>query len=298
MMPVFLTVESMDRLQATGELESLSFKPGVNVLVGVPNTGKTKWLQLLDYLLGDPGNNPFEVAVETGLSDKYVSAGANLRIGETLFRVERRWQESGAKTKVFIDGRGLNANEFQEWLLQQLGIPLLHFPRGNPMSGQTWPELSFRMLLRHMYRQQRFWGDLADKQPEAEQVACVLQFLGVAERLYTDDYAQLIAKRMEVERLSLRRDQYNETLGDVARDILSERSVSVTLTMVGVKKARDSVGAEIDLMGQHSGKSRRIQRGHKVRVVEERHAIRCHGRNRSILPPLEPEQQRTEERMV
>lgn len=251
MKPVFLSVESIDRLQAAGELESLSFESGVNVLVGVPNTGKTKWLQLLDYLMGDPGNNPFEGAVETGLADKYVSAGANLRIGEALYRVERHWQESGAKTKVFIDGKGLNPSEFQEWLLQQLGVPLLHFPRGNPMSGQTWPELSFRMLLRHMYRQQRFWGDLADKQPEAEQVACVLQFLGVAERLYTEDYAQLIAKKMEIERLRGRRDQYNETLGDIARDILSEPSVSVTLTIAGVKKAKESVGAEIERLREN-----------------------------------------------
>jgi hypothetical protein len=248
---VFLSVESIDRLQAAGELESLSFESGVNVLIGVPNTGKTKWLQMLDYLLGDPGNNPFEGATETGLADKYVSAGANLRIGEALYRVERRWQESGAKTKVFIDGKGLNPSEFQEWLLQQLGVPLLHFPRGNPMSGQTWPELSFRMLFRHMYRQQRFWGDLADKQPEAEQVACVLQFLGVAERLYTEDYAQLIAKKMEIERLRGRRDQYNETLGDIARDILSEPSVSVTLTMAGVKKAKESVGAEIERLREN-----------------------------------------------
>jgi hypothetical protein len=245
-MPVFLSVESIDRLQAAGERESLSFEPGVNVLVGVPNTGKTKWLQLLDYLLGDPGNNPFEGASETGLAEKYVSAGANLRIGDAVHRVERRWQEAGAKTKVFVDDKGYNPSEFQEWLLLQLGIPLLHFPRGNPMSGQTWPELSFRMLLRHMYRQQRFWGDLADKQPEAEQVACVLQFLGVAERIYTEDFAQLIKKRMEIENLRGRRDQYNETLGDIARDILSEPTVSVTLTLNAVSKAKENIGAEIE----------------------------------------------------
>ena len=44
------------------------------------------------------------------------------------------------------------------------------------MSGQTWPELSFRTLLRHIYRQQRFWSDLADKQPEGDQHACLLHF--------------------------------------------------------------------------------------------------------------------------
>ena len=176
---------------------------------------------------------------------------------------------------MFVDGKGLPPSEFQEWLFQQLGIPLLHFPRGNPMSGQTWPELSFRMLLRHMYRQQRFWGDLADKQPEAEQVACVLQFLGVAERLYTDDYAQLIAKKMEIERLRGRRDQYNETLGDIARDILSEPSVSVTLTMNAVTKAKENVGAEIERL-----------RESRVAVIEKARDSAVPPQDRSPVPGL------------
>jgi hypothetical protein len=216
----------------------LQLTAGVNVLVGVPNTGKTKWLQLLDYLFGDPGNQPFEGAEETGLAEKYISAGANVEIGDEAFRIERRWTEPGAKTKVFVDDKGLSTSEFQDWLLKTLQIPVLHFPRGNPMSGQTWPELSFRMLLRHIYRQQRFWGDLADKQPEPEQLACILQFLGVAEMLYTEDYGLLITKRMEVERLKSRRDQYHETLGDVARDVIAQPGLSVSLTLAGVQKAK------------------------------------------------------------
>jgi hypothetical protein len=62
----FLVIASLDRSQAGGEKESLSLGAGVNVLVGRPNTGKTKWLQILDYLLGDPGENPFEGAEESG----------------------------------------------------------------------------------------------------------------------------------------------------------------------------------------------------------------------------------------
>lgn len=248
MKPALLNIVSIDRLQSGGEVETLAFRPGVNVLVGVPNTGKTKWLQLLDYLFGDPGNQPFEGAEDTGLADKYVSAGVNLTVADADVRLERRWLEPGAKTKVFVDGKGFTAGEFQDWLLEALNIPLLHFPRGNPMSGQTWPELSFRMLLRHIYRQQRFWGDLADRQPEPEQVACVLQFLGIAERLYTEDYATLIRQKMEVERLRARREQYNETLGDVARDVISEPSLSVSLTVNGVKKAKQQIEAQIERM--------------------------------------------------
>jgi uncharacterized coiled-coil DUF342 family protein len=244
--PVLLSIVSIDRLQPGGEAEALMFETAVNVLVGVPNTGKTKWLQLLDYLLGDPGNQPFEGAEEAGLANKYVSAGVDLKIGTTIFRIERHWIEPGARTKVFVDGKGISAGEFQDWLLEALHIPLLHFPRGNPMSGQTWPELSFRMLLRHIYRQQRFWGDLADRQPEPEQVACVLQFLGIAENLYTEDYAKLIRHRMEVERLRTRRAQYDETLGDVARDVVSEPSLTVSLTVSGTRKAKQKIEAEIE----------------------------------------------------
>jgi len=246
--PTLLRLVSIDRLQAGGEVESLAFTPGVNVLVGAPNTGKTKWLQLLDYLLGDPGNQPFEGALEAGLAEKYVSAGVDLTAGDAVFRLERRWLEPGSKTKVFIDGKGIGTSEFQDWLLEALSIPLLHFPRGNPMSGQTWPELSFRMLLRHMYRQQRFWGGLADRQPEPEQVACVLQFLGIAESLYTGDYSELIRKKMEVEKLRARREQYNETLGEVARDVVSEPSLTVGLTVSGVQKAKQQIEADIGRM--------------------------------------------------
>ena len=106
------------------------------------------------------------------------SAAADLVIGDERVRIERRWREAGAKTKIFVDDNGMTARDFQQWLMGKLGIPLLNFPKGNPTSGQTWPELSFRMLLRHIYRQQRFWGDIADKQPEGEQHACILQFLG------------------------------------------------------------------------------------------------------------------------
>ena len=106
------------------------------------------------------------------------------------------------------------------------------------MSGQTWPELSFRMLLRHIFRQQRFWGDLADAQPEPEQHACLLQFLGLAESLFTEDYGTLIRLKMEVEQLKNRRTQYYETLGEIARDVVTEPGLSVTVTENSVKSAQ------------------------------------------------------------
>ncbi len=176
---VFFSIETLERRFATGNVETLTFDTGVNVFVGAPNTGKTKWLQTLDFLLGDIGSNPFEGSDVEGLPEKYDAAAAVIAIGDEAFRIERRWNEPGAKGKVFLDGEGMVAKDFQHWLMEKLGIPVVHYPKGNPMSGQTWPELSFRTLLRPTPRQQRFWGSLVDQQTDAEFHACLLSFLGL-----------------------------------------------------------------------------------------------------------------------
>ena len=73
----FLSIAILERRLSTGNVESLDFKTGVNLLVGAPNTGKTKWLQTLDFLLGDTGDNPFD-AEESGLAAKYDAAAAHV----------------------------------------------------------------------------------------------------------------------------------------------------------------------------------------------------------------------------
>jgi hypothetical protein len=148
----YISIGRIERRLSTRSTEDLQFAPGVNLLVGRPNTGKTKWLQTFDYLLGDISNNPFEGTEEDGLAEKYDAAGAEFIIGEERLWIERRWREPGAKTQVFVDGEGIAARDFRQFLMQKLGIPLLNFPKGNPMSGQTWPDLSFRIFFRHIYR--------------------------------------------------------------------------------------------------------------------------------------------------
>jgi len=240
-----LSISRIERRLSTGNTELLEFQTGVNLLVGPPNAGKTKWLQTLDFLLGDTGGNPYEADEETDLADKYDAASVYLKIGDEEFVVERRWQEAGARSKVFLDGDGKSGQEFQHWLMGKLNIPILHFPKGNPMSGQTWPELSFRMLLRHIYRQQRFWSDLADKQPEREQHACLLQFLGLAEAIYTEDYGTLIQLRIDLGKLVARKEQYSETLNDVARDILADPGMTVSITSASLVAAHERLSKEI-----------------------------------------------------
>ncbi len=246
-----LSIARLERRQVDGRLEVLTFDAGVTLLLGPPNTGKTKWLQTLDFLLGDAGDNPYGEADETSLADKYESAAVDIIVGEERFRVERRWREPGAKTKIFVDDKGLNPKEFQQWLLEKLEIPLLHYPRGNPLSGQTWPELSFRTLLRHIYRQQRFWGSLVDQQTDAEFHASLLQFLGLAEHVYTDELGELVTLKLDAERLRARRDQYGLTLGELARDLVSSEDLTVDANDATVAAAKASLQVHVDELRAH-----------------------------------------------
>src|SRR2546430_12240109 len=45
------------------------------------------------------------------------------------------------------------------------------------------------------------------RSPESDQHACLLQFLGLAEHLFTESYGELVRLKQEVERLKARREQ-------------------------------------------------------------------------------------------
>ena len=88
-----LLIQAVSRRTAN-ETESLQFQPGMNVLVGEPNTGKTKWLETIDYLLGDDPDA--EQRREDDIFIKYSAAAADLLISGKGPRVERRWSEPGS----------------------------------------------------------------------------------------------------------------------------------------------------------------------------------------------------------
>ena len=67
--------------------DSLVLLPGVNVIVGKPNSGKSKWLSMLDYLMGDDSKP--ENAFSLTLKEKYDSVKALVKIGD-----EEIWIES------------------------------------------------------------------------------------------------------------------------------------------------------------------------------------------------------------
>lgn len=230
-----IQIVNLTRLPRVYEGDELRFEPGVNVIAGEKDAGKTKWLQMLDYLLGETG--PPEEAFGEDMAQRYNSIRGVLRIGSEEVVLERKWKEQGSRSKVFVNDEPINASDFSSLLLQKLRIPILRFPKGNPYDDRTWPELSWRMLYRHIYRQERFWADFAERQPLGEQHACLAQFLGVAAVLYPVKFGELVKKQKELTRIQAQRENFSATLQVITKDLLNQKEMEVAVTVDSVDKA-------------------------------------------------------------
>ena len=333
-------IERVERIALDGRVEALDFAPGVNLLVGQPNTGKSVWMRFIDLLLGDI--DPPSKTLKDDIAARYQGARMILRIfppagagivrpvsarrastgrqeesetpsetpptsddlgerpqlapaddvradlasdarssggtdqepahrglaepsgdpandaatWETAVRdgqaggervvLERFWVEERLAGKIIVDGTEITAARFGEWLLQQLGVPKVHYPRGNPYGTRSWAQLTWRTMFRHIYREERFWSDLADRQPEGEQHAVLMQFLGLASRLFSAAYGDLVETRREIAQLQAERDSYMSMLQRVTADIGRFSELDLTVTPEAIAIARRRVQGERD----------------------------------------------------
>ena len=242
MSPPTLQIDVLTRVLPNGQQEQLRFIQGVNLIVGPANAGKTKWLETLDYLLGD--EIPADERREDPIFVKYQAAHALFRLGDEELAIERRWNEPGGLNKVFVNQEALSLKEYRALLMEKLGIPLVHYPQGNPYGPRAWPELGWRSLVRHIYRRQRLWTDIADQQPDVEQHACLVEFLGVAERVFSSDYGDLVAKQKTITELQFKRDQFMQMLQEVTRDLVVSEDLGVALTPESIQTAEARMRAE------------------------------------------------------
>jgi energy-coupling factor transporter ATP-binding protein EcfA2 len=241
-------VRQLVRTPELGSEDRIDFKEGVNVVVGPPNSGKTKWFQMLDYVLGNDG--VADDVLGEDVAEKYETVTARLLVAGEEIEVQRRWKEAGAKGKVFLHGGFMLVKDFLHDLLSRLGIPILHYPQGNPLGQRKWPELGWRSLYRHMYRRQTMWGDIADQQPESEQHASILQFVGLAEKLFSDDYGKLVEKQKKIIELQGSKDQYMAILTDVSKQLLTTDELGVGLSPQSIEAARQRTQAEVTVLNE------------------------------------------------
>jgi len=234
-------IKQLRRFPKTGDFDELNFEFGVNILVGESSTGKTQWLQMLNYLMGSP-----EIKFDEIIEEKYDSVEGVFVIGDEEIHLQRKWKESGSKTKVFVNGEAVSIDEFSTNFLTRLNISILNYPQSNPLSFNKWIALSWRQLLRHIYRRQKSWGDLADKQLEIDQHACILMFLGIAEYLFSDKHSQLVESQKRINSLQIRKDNYVKTLTKISKDILDAYSSLDYVTVECLDTSIDNLEATID----------------------------------------------------
>src|SRR5688500_17380179 len=119
-----LFIKELLRVSSDGEVESLEFQNGVNLIIGESGTGKTVWLKMLDYLLGDRGTIEDALSSDLRLVEKYSAIQAIIRIGDEDFKIERNWHNPGSKGKVKIgEDHFVLSSDFSSWILDKLNIP-------------------------------------------------------------------------------------------------------------------------------------------------------------------------------
>jgi len=236
-------IETVSRVDTAGESETLEFKPGLNLIVGLPNTGKSTWLAIIDFLLGKGG--AAQEAIGPSPAAKYRAASMLLHVGDQLVELTRDWGEGGLRSKIDVNGESVTPAELSDVLMQALRYPLLRFPQGNPFSDRTWPSLTFRILLRHMYREETAWSELAPGQPPSEQHAALAMFLGLAEDLFPVEYGELVEKRKQLAQLTSEKANYERVLSDVAREVVAAPGLSVAITPASLDQAMIEIQAEL-----------------------------------------------------
>lgn len=230
-----ILITRLSRHPKSDPSDEIKLTPGVNVIVGASNTGKTQWLKTIDYLMGDKDKT--EDALEMSLVEKYDSVSATLLIGEKEVHLERRWKEPGKKGAVYVNGEPMRAEDLSDFLLTQLEMPLMTFPSGGPLSLRGWPSLTWRVLLRHIYRRGDSWGDFATKQPESEQRACLLYFTGMSDTLFSDERRQLAESERLYNQRQVEKNLFMSQLQRFAGDLLDEQDLASGITPLLIAKA-------------------------------------------------------------
>lgn len=237
-----LRIREVHRFPSEHGSDSLSFTDGVNVIIGQPNTGKSMWLAIIDFLLGDTDSAKDTLGL---LSRKYTSARMNFLIGDAEHTVERRWSEQGSGAKIFLDGRKFSDEYFSDFIFDELGIPQVRYPQ----SSGRWRDVTWRMLMRHMFRHEGQWDDIAPKQFSTEIHACLMTFVGLAKKLFPDEKGTLADTVANKIRLEAKREQFQETLNDVSRDILASSEMEVAITEQSISLAVDRLKNAIEQLG-------------------------------------------------
>jgi len=143
---------------------------------------------MIDFCFGD--SDPAERALGRDVVVNYQGIRLRLSINNQVHTIDRALTQSfGPLTRLVIDERQqFEPRSFSDWIMEELGWPLLEIPRGrHPRFATETVPLTFRTLLRHIYRRENSWYEFASREEEFHRRAVVAFHLGLAESRYSNE---------------------------------------------------------------------------------------------------------------
>lgn len=255
---------SVKRIRRNGEVWDIPLKPGINLLIGRPNVSKTTTLEIISFCLGhrDAARKEFIDSIV----QEYEYFELDITIGDSTHVIRRHLHTSGMLSLCEVDGIAYDSDSFQRWLGDRLNWTGFKFPKGRNYAIATEEvSLTFRSVLRHLYRNASSWASFAAKEDEIFRRAVTAFLLGIADEFYAGQDVQQAKGELEKRSLESRRLQLKNTLDSVVRrvtdgfrvqgittfdtlpDVIAEIDLSIANTTQQLRSLRETIRSRPEL---------------------------------------------------
>ena len=229
-----LRLVSVSRFRTDQSREVFPMFPGVNVILGGDNAGKTRLVGIIDYLFADAGS---PLSALGDMAREYTGAEMTISIDGIEHVISRFWAEDPSRGQLVLNDRRVEPAELSEFLLDAVGVPRIRYPKGRDPAQQQWPRLGWRTLLRQMYRREDSWVDLAHQQPDVEQFAVLATFLGISSSAFPAEGEQLADRMRRRLELQNRKAHFEIMLDEIGRELVSTDEIGHTVTAESIAQA-------------------------------------------------------------
>lgn len=222
-----IKLRRLSRVDLDGEVAHIDLDSPATEIIGPRNSGKTTILRIMDYVLGE--GDSASKALGEDVAARYSSLTLDLVLAGVPHQVERRPNDYGYSAKIFLDGEEAPRDSFSPWILTSLGWPVVDIPKArSPKFANATVPLSFRTLLRHLYRREDSWSDFAYREDEFHRRAVLRYFLGVLD--VEGDLGEFEAARSErvVAESTARFEEANESAGSALRAVAGRLSLEIS----------------------------------------------------------------------
>lgn len=242
---------ALRRYLLDGEIDGLDLSASSTVVFGPRNSSKSTTLRMIDYCFGD--DDSAAGALGPDVSERYAGLELDLELQGVGHTIRRSFvPEFGKLTRVLVDGDlELTTGTFSDWILGELGWPILDIPKGRVAAYATeLVPLSFRTLWRHLYRREDSWLVFAYKEQEFHRRAVLALFLGLAEQRYSNVEFNLAAAERHAEDIRQQLAAHDRLSEETVRSVTRELGLPETSPRMLGERDHDLGAAAAELAGQ------------------------------------------------